>query len=463
MRLQSRYPEIRYHAKARSEFDRVLNVWLLCHQQRGFRTDEVAFAGWDLLNLQNKHDTQKTGITSMSLYQLISQASAFDCTVGRDRIYSLLGMLSPQILERTGVRECLRPNYEKNNQKEYKKTEQAVLIDAVNAIILSTGELEFLERAGLHRAGDQPSWMPDLKLIDALAKPELRSLSKPNQSWENELFAKVLKEESRSWDEVNYMESMKLRAQLSAQTTVPEWSPQLTSELLPEHAHPFPDFFRCDATWSAISRPSMENQDTITAQAILLDTVDFTSDSFCDEIFSDYTKLLSNMEDFTDKLELEQGASMMDIQAAMSFTLIGGAASHSHVASEADVAAYHEFMNWLLMGVYADRTREVEEILNKPAVAIKRYYLSMIATATNRRLLCTASGFVGLGPSLMEDGDVVAIVFGSRRPVVLRPVEEKKFRFVGLCYVHGVMYGELIKSLDDEFRTKKMAQTIEIV
>ena len=59
-----------------------------------------------------------------------------------------------------------------------------------------------------------------------------------------------------------------------------------------------------------------------------------------------------------------------------------------------------------------------------------------------RRLFCTASGKLGLGSSATELGDQIAIIHGSKTPLILRSREGGKFRLVGQCYVEEIMYGE---------------------
>lgn len=65
---------------------------------------------------------------------------------------------------------------------------------------------------------------------------------------------------------------------------------------------------------------------------------------------------------------------------------------------------------------------------------------------TNRRFFTSVGGYFGLGPSCMEQGDVCAILFGADVPFILRPTEiAGTFRLVGQAYMHGVMYGEVVK------------------
>lgn len=64
--------------------------------------------------------------------------------------------------------------------------------------------------------------------------------------------------------------------------------------------------------------------------------------------------------------------------------------------------------------------------------------------AWNRSVFITQAGSIGLGPKLTKAGDIVAIIYGCRVPVVLRPCGEE-YRFVGICYFEGVMDGEAMR------------------
>ena len=75
----------------------------------------------------------------------------------------------------------------------------------------------------------------------------------------------------------------------------------------------------------------------------------------------------------------------------------------------------------------------------------------------HRRLFRTEDGRFGLGPPECTAGDVVCIVVGYSKPVVLRPVrqvellDEKEvdhYEYVGECFVHGIMNGEEAPAFD---------------
>lgn len=65
------------------------------------------------------------------------------------------------------------------------------------------------------------------------------------------------------------------------------------------------------------------------------------------------------------------------------------------------------------------------------------------------RIACCAGGRLALGPDLTEVGDSIAVLHGSRTPVVLQARRDGTFRVVGQCYYDGGMYGELADEDDD--------------
>ncbi|KAK3988870.1 heterokaryon incompatibility protein-domain-containing protein [Cladorrhinum sp. PSN332] len=73
----------------------------------------------------------------------------------------------------------------------------------------------------------------------------------------------------------------------------------------------------------------------------------------------------------------------------------------------------------------------------------------------------TACGRFGLFPASIRMGDLVAVVPGATMPFVLRPVKldrsedaksdnGKRFVLVGPCYIHGIMYGEVLSRYEGE-------------
>ncbi|KAH7389214.1 hypothetical protein BKA64DRAFT_680061 [Cadophora sp. MPI-SDFR-AT-0126] len=72
-----------------------------------------------------------------------------------------------------------------------------------------------------------------------------------------------------------------------------------------------------------------------------------------------------------------------------------------------------------------------------------------------KRLFRTTNGFLGMGSRKVRLGDEIWLIGGAATPFLLRPiggpdgVGVRKFELLGEVYVHGIMYGEAAKSMDD--------------
>lgn len=73
----------------------------------------------------------------------------------------------------------------------------------------------------------------------------------------------------------------------------------------------------------------------------------------------------------------------------------------------------------------------------------KRICATLSIRSIYRRPFIVDQGYLGLGPADVEEGDIVVVFLGVNVPFILRPVRDK-YALVGDCYVHGIMYGELM-------------------
>ncbi|KAH6721662.1 heterokaryon incompatibility protein-domain-containing protein [Leptodontidium sp. MPI-SDFR-AT-0119] len=71
------------------------------------------------------------------------------------------------------------------------------------------------------------------------------------------------------------------------------------------------------------------------------------------------------------------------------------------------------------------------------------------AFCDERRFFRTALGYYGIGPCELENDDLIVVLFGGTTPYVLRPTSEG-YKFVGECYVYGLMNGEAILMMERE-------------
>jgi hypothetical protein len=66
-----------------------------------------------------------------------------------------------------------------------------------------------------------------------------------------------------------------------------------------------------------------------------------------------------------------------------------------------------------------------------------------------RKFVLTDRGNLGWVPSSASKGDVVAVLEGSKFPLLLRRGgPDDAWRIIGVCYVHGIMYGEAWKGFE---------------
>lgn len=78
-----------------------------------------------------------------------------------------------------------------------------------------------------------------------------------------------------------------------------------------------------------------------------------------------------------------------------------------------------------------------------------------------RRLMVSEEGYIGMAPCRARPGDVVAILYGCSIPLVLnKPCPQDAWQVVGEAYVHGYMNGEIASLVK---RGKKATQRIRLV
>ncbi|KAF2664280.1 hypothetical protein BT63DRAFT_460586 [Microthyrium microscopicum] len=66
-----------------------------------------------------------------------------------------------------------------------------------------------------------------------------------------------------------------------------------------------------------------------------------------------------------------------------------------------------------------------------------------------RRLCITSLGFIGAVPPSSELGDQIVIFAGMQTPSVLRGMAKHQHRYLGECYIHGIMNGEMLGPVCD--------------
>lgn len=73
---------------------------------------------------------------------------------------------------------------------------------------------------------------------------------------------------------------------------------------------------------------------------------------------------------------------------------------------------------------------------------------SLRIACLSRCLAKVTGGGMALAPCSAQEGDQVFAIFGGQNLYVLRPEQDDTYRFIGECYVHGLMDGEALDMLN---------------
>ncbi|KAH7349711.1 heterokaryon incompatibility protein-domain-containing protein [Plectosphaerella cucumerina] len=78
---------------------------------------------------------------------------------------------------------------------------------------------------------------------------------------------------------------------------------------------------------------------------------------------------------------------------------------------------------------------------------VAQYGQAVRNVCEGRKLFAASPCGVGIGPEVMQPGDLVCVLLGGPVPYVLRPLDSGEHYFVGECYVHEHMFGKAIQEM----------------
>jgi hypothetical protein len=127
--------------------------------------------------------------------------------------------------------------------------------------------------------------------------------------------------------------------------------------------------------------------------------------------------------------------------------------SNKHLKSgyEPAPSSYEEMYTSLLKHHGTTKTHDLAHNTSSNSSPPSEYERSLYSCVL-KSFLATVNGFIGTCPPASCPGDVVAIVFGSPSPFVLRPIpadtdEKQKYWLIGPSYIGGIMNGEMVDEL----------------
>lgn len=105
---------------------------------------------------------------------------------------------------------------------------------------------------------------------------------------------------------------------------------------------------------------------------------------------------------------------------------------------------YQAFVHVIQRLAHLDRYGDEGEFAHNNDSSV--YEEAAIYSCRQRRMFCTRTGSLGLGPQSMEVNDIVVVLYGGNTPYILRPRGDQ-YLFMGQAYVDDIMYGEVMDSL----------------
>ena len=92
-----------------------------------------------------------------------------------------------------------------------------------------------------------------------------------------------------------------------------------------------------------------------------------------------------------------------------------------------------------------------EEVVGQRSLLIKAE-TAVFAFIRGWRFCATENGRLGQGLKSLEVGDVICILYGGELLYAIRPLANCHYKFIGSCYIHGLMDGEAcaIENLESE-------------
>lgn len=126
-------------------------------------------------------------------------------------------------------------------------------------------------------------------------------------------------------------------------------------------------------------------------------------------------------------------------EAKISLVLIDGTQQGRKVTTQQALRGYRSLKEYL---------QDNESFPPKGDTPAGIYWSSFRVAARSRAVFLTENGHICVGPKCSQAGDIVAILYGSRLPMVMRPLpvpEPDNFRLLGASHVYGIMNGEAVR------------------
>ncbi|KAL6353859.1 hypothetical protein LRP88_12854 [Fusarium phalaenopsidis] len=219
--------------------------------------------------------------------------------------------------------------------------------------------------------------------------------------------------------------------------SLPSWVPDWAMEVRHPCAQP-PWSTSFEASGGQTSTPTFPSEDLVTLEGIYIDTIKETGESWDPNwlegvdkaAVASYVESIRGFCDRSPKIHVGREGAETSRIAILDGTLWFTSVPYPEWGTECAAA--------------------VDELLQPPANGdeskkIDTWYARTLLRLHTRRAFLTSTGYVGVGPLDTRVGDEVCVIIGGNATYIVRAEENDLHSLVGEAYVHGVMYGELLK------------------
>lgn len=376
--------------------------------------------------------------TLYDLDQLLLATSDFQCSNSFDQIYSLLGIAN---IAKSSSRLLPLTDYTEQPRKTFAETALHIIYETGNLSILTYAQGQVMKATAV------PSWVPF-----GIEAPLPTFLDRQFICWPNKRHPKIVGN-YRAADELQmqikprsdptllclkaFLFGMidEVEANTSSRRAIcgPEW---LRLTLLLKKTSATSAGNQADVLWETVLAGSNERQRTYN----ILQTWRDDKFNLCRDWISHSVWTMSRTK------ASKEGTLNADLTLEYINLLTEKGNTTGKIPSRDEVRTYTG--DW--MTTRLKRGQEMEDRAEEFEAG--ESYLAPALTMEGRNIFLTSNGCMGKGPMSAKAGHSIWIVPGVNVPLILENVRPGRYRLVGEAFVHGIMYGEALKSGKVDFQ-----------
>ncbi|KAN0088998.1 HET domain containing protein [Hyaloscypha variabilis] len=272
----------------------------------------------------------------------------------------------------------------------------------------------------------------------------------------SEVYTRMVKswiQRDRNLDILSAVEDNRCRVRPGLPSWVPDWDAHVPT--LPFSAHPGFTFM-CAAGDSKATCTFGPDNKVLNARGKIIDSLDSVGMIFDEFIPASGTiSRGSSMRDGLSRIRTRQWHIMAhklmsyptgeNVESVFVQTLIGQVKLEPAISSDELRLCYYAWRQYFEVahrehGMYIQVSHK--ELFTEDLARATYFMKEQQKAAYGRRFFTTKNGYMGLSPYSSRIGDSIVILLGGRTPFILRRTRKGGYRFIGECYVHGMMNGE---------------------